>query len=102
MEVNRRQELLDMFTDDKDKKLAEKLVDEVIFLEGKLTELEKLPFIRVNPNNSAQQKTTPAGKLYSQLSGSYNAVLRTLCSLSSKSNSDDESPLRKWVNDHTR
>ena len=53
--MTRREELDNIFKGiDKDKKtLINNLIDEVIFLEEQMEKLRKLPFIRVNPENSA-------------------------------------------------
>ena len=40
------------------------LIDDVIYMEERLEELKKLPFIRVNPKNKEQQKKTESSKLY--------------------------------------
>ena len=42
--------------------LIENVIDEVVFLEKQLKDLKKLPFIKVNPKNPAQQRVTPAQK----------------------------------------
>ena len=47
-------------------KLAEPLLFEAAFLEEQLRELRKMPMIRVNPENPAQQKRTEAAKQYIQ------------------------------------
>ena len=43
---------------------AAQLIDEIIFIEKQLTELKKLPFISVNPNNPMQQKATQIGRAH--------------------------------------
>lgn len=86
-------------TDD-DRKLVETLVDEMLFIEGQLSKLRTLPFIKINPQNPEQQKATPAAKQYKELLQQYTGIIRTL----KRGNYDDadggESPLRKWVNEH--
>lgn len=98
--MNRKDELLRIINKDgsqNDVKAAQ-LIDEVIFIEEQLVELRKLPFINVNPNNSMQQKTTPAAKLYKELLQQYNNSLKLLFKLSGDmEETEEESPLRKWV-----
>lgn len=100
MIMNRKDELLRIINKDgsqNDVKAAQ-LIDEVIFIEEQLVELRKLPFINVNPNNSMQQKTTPAAKLYKELLQQYNNSLKLLFKLSGDmEETEEESPLRKWV-----
>jgi len=92
----RKKELLEMLGD---KAKADQLVDEIVFLEGQLEELKKLPFINVNPKNFAQQKTTPAAKQYKEFLQQYNNCLRLLYRLSGDLGGEveEETPLRQWV-----
>ena len=63
--MTRRQELLKIFESVEDTKgLIMPMIDDVIFLECQLENLRRLPFIRVNPADPSQQKTTPAAKQY--------------------------------------
>ena len=77
---------------------AEKLIDEVLFIEGQLVELKKMPFIKVHPKNPAMQKSTPAAKLYKELLQQYNNSLKLLFRISGDlADSEAESPLRAWI-----
>jgi hypothetical protein len=82
---------------------AEQLIDEIVFIEEQLRELKKLPFISVHPKNPALQKATPAAKLYKEMMQQYNNSLRLLFRLSGDINGDteEESPLRKWLRERT-
>lgn len=94
--MDRREELLSCLN--ADEKLVGHLVDEVIYLEGQIEEVKKLPFIKVHPNDPQKQKSTPAARLYVQLSAQYNSVIRTLVSIANGDGTDnEESPLRKWA-----
>jgi hypothetical protein len=76
----RRKELDEIFKDidQNEKNLIDNLLDEVAYLEERLTELKKLPFISVNPKNPAMQKTTAAAKQYKECSQSYMNAIRIL------------------------
>ena len=51
------------------------LLPQVVFLEERLRELQKVPHIRIHPKNTARQEITAAGKQYKELMQSYlNAV----------------------------
>ena len=76
------------------------LVSKMLFLEKRLEELEKLPFIKVNPNNPAQQKATPAAKQYKELLQQYTNCIKILSRAGNVDDSEEESPLRKWVRKH--
>lgn len=95
--MTRKEELEEVIGDD----LALKpLIDEIIFLEGQLEELKKLPFIKVNPKNPMQQKSTPAQKQYKELLQQYANILKIVARSAGVDENDDESPLRKWVKQH--
>lgn len=93
--MTRREELDDIFkeVDPNEKKLVNRLIDEVVFLETQMISLKKLPFISINPKNSAQQKITPAAKLYKEHSQSYMNAIRILCSILHKIDSSAENEL---------
>ena len=78
--------------------LIENVIDEVIFLEKRLKDLKKLPFIKVNPDNPAQQRATPAQKQYKELLQQYNNLIKLLFAASGQNESDSESPLRRFFN----
>ena len=51
------------------------LLPQVVFIEERLRELQKVPHIRIHPKNPARQEITAAGKQYKELMQSYlNAV----------------------------
>lgn len=78
-----------------EKQLIEPLLDEMIFLENKMTELKKLPFLNINPKNSAQQRITPAAKLYKECSQSYMNAVRIGLGLLNKIDSAEKDELLK-------
>lgn len=97
--TNRKAELLKVFEDIEDTKgIIMPLIDDVVFLEGVLTNLRKLPFIRVNPKNPAEQKVTPAAKQYKELLQQYNNCIKILTGIVRKDAPEEESPLRAYLN----
>jgi hypothetical protein len=98
--MSRREELLNYLGGKDNGVMIEPMVDEVVFLEQQLTELRKLPFLRVHPHNPEIQKATPASRMYVSLMAQYNANIRTLARLSGKIEVEEESPLRSWVKSH--
>ncbi len=98
---DRRTELIEYCCNsDEDKIILLPLVDEVIFLENRLEDLKKLPFIKVNPKNPMQQKSTPAQKQYKELLQQYTNIIKVLTRATGHNEGDEESPLRKWVKGH--
>lgn len=84
--MDRRKQLDEIFRDvgDDKKQLVDRLLDEVVYLEGQMEELKKLPFLAVHPENPARQKVTPAAKLYKECSQSYMNAIRILAGVLNK------------------
>lgn len=99
--MERREKLIEFLCkSEDDKQLVVPLLDEFLFLEKQLTELKKLPFIKVHPTNPELQKTTPAAKQYKELLQQYTNIMKVLSRSAGMDVDDEESPLRKWVKNH--
>lgn len=48
------------------------LLPQVVFIEERLRELQKVPHIRIHPKNPARQEITAAGKQYKETMQAYN------------------------------
>lgn len=97
----RRQELIEYCCNsDEDKTILLPLIDELLFLENRLEDLKKLPFIKINPKNPMQQKSTPAQKQYKELLQQYTNIIKVLTRTIDHDEGNEESPLRKWVKSH--
>lgn len=104
--MNRREELAALIPADS-VQLVDEVLDEIIFLEGKLEELKKLPFIQINSKNAMQQRNTPAAKLYKEFLQQYLGCIKLVESVIYRDkrlddNEEQESPLRKWFNAHAK
>lgn len=98
--MNRKEELEKIICKtSEDRMKAERLIEEVVFLEEQMEELKKYPFIAINKKNPEQQRATPASKQYKELLQQYNNCLRLLFKLSGDLGGDveEESPLRAWA-----
>lgn len=95
--MERREELLKL-VNDSNRATVLPLIDKMLFLENQLEQLEKLPMIKVNPENPMQQKATPAAKLYKEFLQQYTNVVKVISRATCEENEQEESPLRKWVN----
>ncbi len=95
--MNRKEELLKVIENDP---ALTPMIDEVIFLEGRLEELKKLPFIKIHPKDPTKQKATVAQKQYKELLQQYVNIIRVLIRATGTDENDEESPLRKWVKQH--
>lgn len=96
-EKARKAEFDEIFADvdEKERNLVDKLIDEVVFLEVRMEELKKLPFVSVNPRNNAMQKVTAAAREYKNCSQSYMNAIRILYSVLKKVESDAQNELLK-------
>lgn len=102
--MSRKDELIAIIPEDS-LDLVGEMIDEVIFLEDKLEELKKLPFIQVNPKNPMQQRNTPASKMYKEFLQQYINCIKMIEYVIYKDkrlegDEVEESPLRKWFKEN--
>ena len=95
--MTRERELLDLVDHDR---LLVPLISDAVNLEEELEYLRKLPKIKVHPEDPTKQKATPAAKLYKECLQQYTNIIRILMRATGTDMDDEESPLRKWFNDH--
>lgn len=102
--MTRREQLDDIFKNvaEDEKRLIDKLLDEVVFLESQMTELKKLPFVKVHPQNPELQKTTSAAKLYKESMQSYMNAIRILAGILRKVESTEQDKLMELLGEYTR
>lgn len=87
--------------------LVGEVVEEIVFLEGKLGKLKTLPFIEINPSNPMRQRNTPAAKMYKEFLQQYINCIKVVENViyrDKRLEGDEleESPLRKWFNAHSK
>ncbi len=102
--MSRRDEIIKIVPEDS-LELVSSVIDDVVFLEGQLTELKKLPFIQVNPKNKMQQRSTPAAKQYKEFLQQYINCIKMIEYVIYKDkrlegDDTEESPLRKWFREN--
>lgn len=102
--MSRREELINLIPEDS-RELVTEIVDEIVFLEGKMTELKKLPFIQVHPDDPTLQRNTPASKMYKEFLQQYINCIKVLEGIiyrDKRLEGDEleESPLRSWFRNH--
>lgn len=76
------------------------LLPQVVFLEERLRELQKVPHIRIHPKNSARQEITAAGKQYKELMQSYNNCLKILLSTLGRYSQEEADEFDKWLEEN--
>lgn len=94
--MNRREELLKL-VDKSNASTMIPLIDKMLFIENQLENLEKLPMIKVHPDNPEIQKATPAAKLYKEFLQQYTNIVKVISHSVDDNSEKDESPLRKWA-----
>jgi hypothetical protein len=94
---DRRETLRKLFDDIDQKEIVLPMIDDVVFLEEKLTELRRMPFIRVHPDYPDIQKATQAAKQYKELLQQYNNCIKILSGILRKDEGEEESPLRTYL-----
>ena len=98
---NRRDEYAEIFAgvNEQERRLVDRLIDEVVFLEARMDEVRGLPFVSVNPKNKSQQRTTAAAKVYKECTQSYMNAIRILVGILRKEDTSAEDTLMKLLND---
>lgn len=102
--MSRYDELIDLVPEDS-RDLVKDVVEEIVFLEGKLEELKKLPFIQIHPTDSSVQRNTPAGKMYKEFLQQYINCVKVIEGVIYRDkrlegDEVEESPLRKWFREY--
>ena len=87
--------------DDSEKIIIDALIDEAIYLEQRMLELKKMPFIAVHPHNPSKMKSTAAAKQYKECSQSYMNAVRILLGVLRKIDSDAQDELLKRLEEFT-
>ena len=77
--MSRREELINIIPEDS-LELVSSVIDDVVFLEGRLEELKRLPFIQVHPQDASKQRSTPAAKQYKEFLQQYINCIKRTCS----------------------
>ena len=102
--MSRREELVAIVPEES-LELVTSVIDDVIFLEERLTELKKLPFIQVHPTKPELQRSTPASKQYKEFLQQYINCIKMIEYVIYKDKRLDgdeaeESPLRAWFREN--
>lgn len=96
--MTRKEQLLHVFDQIEDTKdVILPMIDDVVFLEGQLEALRKLPFIKVHPEYPDIQKPTAAAKQYKELLQQYNNCVKILTGILRKDAPEEDSPLRAFL-----
>lgn len=72
------------------------VIENVVYLEGILSELQQKPKIKFHPTDPTKQKVLPAAKLYKEYMQQYLNAIKVLMRAAGKDVADDDSPLRAY------
>lgn len=72
------------------------VIENVVYLEGILNDLQQQPKIKYHPTDKTKQKVLPAAKLYKEYMQQYLNALKVLMRAAGKDVTDDDSPLREY------
>ena len=77
---NREKQIREVFADidDGSQDIIHTTISDLIFIERQMQEIKTLPFLRVDKNNPAKQMTTPAARLYKELSQAKDSKTKIL------------------------
>lgn len=100
--MNKRLDELKALIPEDSLKLVEETLNDIVFLEQRLSELRKLPFIEVHPKNPLLQRNTPSAKMYKELLQQYLNCLKLIEYVIYKERrldgeEEEESPLRAYL-----
>jgi len=73
------------------------LFEKMVLLEAHMAKLEGLPWIRVNPKDPTQQKSTPAFFEYQKTLSQYKELVKIVCKACGNFEPEEESPLRAYM-----
>lgn len=100
--MTRLEELQTIFEKvDEDKvSVIRSLLPQVVFIEERLRELQKVPHIRIHPKNPARQEITAAGKQYKELMQSYLNAVKVLQSTLSRYSVEEQDAFDQWLQEN--
>lgn len=72
------------------------VIENVVYLEGILADLQLKPKIKFHPTDPTKQKVLPAAKLYKEYMQQYLNAIKVLLRAAGKDVADEDSPLREY------
>lgn len=96
-EEKRKKEILDAAGNNV---LLVPMIEDMVSLEEQLDYLRTLPKIKVHPKDPTRQKATVAARQYKELLQQYANIVKIMLRASGAEDSEEDSPLRRWMNEH--
>lgn len=100
-DFSREKELREIFADIEDgtRPVIDTTISDLLFIEAQMLELKGLPFIRVDKKNPAKQQTTPAARLYKELSQAKDSKTKILLTVLNRADSAAADELLKKLSE---
>lgn len=76
------------------------LLPQVVFMEDRLEELQKVPHIRIHPKNPARQMITAAGKQYKETMQAYLNAVKVLQMTLGRYAVEEKDAFDEWLEGH--
>ena len=98
-DMTRLEELKDIFAKVDPEKAAviSPLLPQVVFMEDRLEELQKVPHIRIHPKNPARQEITAAGKQYKETMQAYLNAIKVLQNTLGRYAVEEKDAFDEWL-----
>lgn len=100
--MDRLSRLKDIFKNvDEDKAaLIAPLLPQVVYMETRLEELQRLPQLRIHPKNPTRQEITAAGKQYKETMQAYLNAIKVLQMTLGRYSVEAEDAFDEWLNEN--
>lgn len=97
--LEKLQEIVSKVDEDK-AAVIEPLLTDIIFMEERLTELRKLPHLRISTKNAEIQQITAAGKQYKETMQAYLNALKVVQTTLSRFTVEEQDAFDKWLEEN--
>lgn len=99
--LSRLQEIFKNVDEDKAALIAP-LLPQVVFMEERLNELQRLPHLRFHPKNPARQEVTAAGKQYKETMQAYLNAIKVLQMTIGRYSVEEADAFDEWLQENKR
>jgi len=79
------------------RQLIEQIAEELGFIQERLADLRKLPFLQVDQKNNTRQRATPAAKQYKELMQTYTNGIKLVNMILSRNSIEEEDDFQKFL-----
>lgn len=99
--LSRLQEIFQNVDEDK-AALVAPLLPQVVYMEQRLDELQRLPQLRIHPKNPARQEITAAGKQYKETMQAYLNAIKVLQMTLGRYSVEEADAFDEWLSENRK